>query len=113
MGVALVVASDRRGRTCTVILVSFFMVSQELFSRIGDYIGRPTHDRLVTLRQTGRIPREGIEGGGTTWPASFFISPLPDHPFTQTTCRSLWTISTINEFIAGRCSRKGNGWRRP
>src|SRR5258708_40091478 len=93
MGVALVVASDRRGRTCRVILVSFFMVSQELFSGVGDYIGRPTHDRLVALRQTGRIPREGIEGGGTTWPASFFIC-FSDYPFTRTTWRKVWTIST-------------------
>src|SRR5438874_925882 len=40
----------------------FFWDSQELFSGAGDYIGRPTHDRLVALRLTGRIPREGIEG---------------------------------------------------
>src|SRR5216683_4441462 len=104
MGVALVVASDRRGRTCTVILVSFFMVSQELFSRVGDYIGRPTHDRLVTLRQTGRIPREGIEGGGTTWPASFFIFHLSfvGHRDPRV---------MIQEFIARQCQGMGSGWR--
>ena len=40
----------------------FFGVCQELFLGFRDYIDRPTHDRLVALRQTGRIPREGIEG---------------------------------------------------
>ena len=35
-------------------------------------MNRPTHDRLVALRQTSWIPREGKKGGGKTWPASFF-----------------------------------------
>src|SRR5215469_14519782 len=35
-------------------------------------MSRPTHDRLVALRQTSWIPREGKKGGGKTWPASFF-----------------------------------------
>jgi hypothetical protein len=36
-------------------------------------MSRPTHDRLVALRQTSWNPREGKKGGGKTWPASFFI----------------------------------------
>jgi hypothetical protein len=40
-------------------------------------MGRPTHDRLATLRQVSWITREGNrEGGGKTWPASLF-SLLP------------------------------------
>src|SRR5260370_34330388 len=67
----------------------FFWVSPELFSRFRDYIGRPTHDRLVALRQTGRIPREGKKGGGTTWPASFFT-------FTS-------LISPSHKLLCARC----------
>jgi hypothetical protein len=56
-----------------VIIVANSPVLQELFSGIRDYISRPTHDRLVALRQTSRIPREGKQGGGTTWPASLLF----------------------------------------
>src|SRR5205809_4575204 len=55
-------------------IVDTFLVWAELFSAFRDYISRPTHDRLVALRQTSWIPREGKKGGGKTWPASFFIS---------------------------------------
>ena len=43
-------------------------------------MSRPTHDRLVALRQTSWIPREGKEGGGKTWPASFlsFLNVIND-----------------------------------
>jgi hypothetical protein len=42
---------------------------------------RPTHDRLVTLRQTGRVsPRGEKWGGGKTWPASlYFFSRKANH----------------------------------
>src|SRR5438034_11506554 len=40
-------------------IVDTFLVWAELFSASRDYISRPTHDRLVALRQTSRIPREG------------------------------------------------------
>src|SRR6267143_4020724 len=59
----------------------------KLFWRSRGYIGRPTHDRLTTLRQVSWIPREGnTEGGGKTWPASLFsIFPrnCPDANFSQ------------------------------
>src|SRR5437660_5483338 len=76
--VAFGIRAKRRATIFTKILVNFFWVSQELFSGFRDYIGRPTHDRLVALRQTGRIPREGKEkGAGRPGPPPFlFPSPV-------------------------------------
>src|SRR5712692_10972405 len=51
----------RRAASFTEIVVNF-LAPPELFSEFRDYIDRPTHDRLVALRQTGRIPREGKKG---------------------------------------------------
>lgn len=36
-------------------------VFAELFSGWGDYIDRPTHDRLAALRQASWVPERGVE----------------------------------------------------
>src|SRR5215472_2161299 len=41
------------------MIVDTFSSAAELFSGFRDYMSRPTHDRLVALRQTSWIPREG------------------------------------------------------
>lgn len=41
------------------MIVDTFSSPPELFSGFWDYMSRPTHDRLVALRQTSWIPREG------------------------------------------------------
>src|SRR5712692_6354139 len=47
---------------------SLFLVHLKLFSPLRGFMLRPTHDRPVALRLTGRVPREGNKGGGKTWP---------------------------------------------
>src|SRR5712692_7659096 len=83
----------RRAASFTEIVVNF-LAPPELFSEFRDYMSRPTHDRLVALRQTGRIPREGKKGRRDDLARLPFHFRAPHHPFTQTTWRSVWTIST-------------------
>src|SRR5215469_858189 len=58
-GVGIAMSARRVARAYRQDFSHFFEFWPELFFRFRDYIGRPTHDRSVALRQTVRIPREG------------------------------------------------------
>src|SRR3989442_7794513 len=72
----------------------FFWFSQELFLGIGDYI------RQANTRPAGRPPSDWPDSrrgkrreAGRPGPPPFSFS-FPTYPFTQTTWRKVWTIST-------------------
>jgi hypothetical protein len=49
----------------------------KLFLGFAGFMGRPTHDRLVALRQTGWFPREGKIGRREDLARLSFLSKKP------------------------------------
>jgi hypothetical protein len=54
-----VVVVDRLGYSVRNDSTEIFSANMKLFGVGRGFIGRPTHDRSVTLRQTDWFPREG------------------------------------------------------